>query len=159
MRITRTSQRLSGHGIVFSTPKTRRAARPVALSPESIDVLRDHRRAQIEQRLALGPAYQDQDLVFAWGTGTPLDRGAVRRTFAKLTAIAGIKGFRFHDLRHSAATFMLVAGIHPKVVSERLGHATIAITLDTYSHVLPDLQREAAGAVDTILAGREIVGK
>ncbi len=158
MRITRTSQRLTGHGIVFATPKTRRAARPVALSPETVDVLREHRRAQIEQRLALGPAYQDQDLMFPWGTGRPLDRGAVRRTFVKLTATANIKGIRFHDLRHTAATFMLAAGIHPKVVSERLGHATVAITLDIYSHVMPHLQSEAAAAVDTILVGREIVG-
>ena len=94
------------------------------------------------------------DLVFAWATGRPLDGAAVRRGFTKLKAAVGLTGVRFHDLRHTAATLMLKAGVHPKVVSERLGHATIAITLDTYSHVLPDIQRDAAEAMDRLLTGR-----
>lgn len=156
MRISRTAHRLTGRGIVFHAPKTQRAVRPVALSAETVKVLKQHRRAQLEMRLTLGPAYGDQGLVFAWATGKPQDRGAVRRTFGKLTAKARVEGLRFHDLRHTAATLMLAAGIHPKVVSERLGHATIAITLDTYSHVLPDLQRDAAEAMDRVL-GRPVL--
>ena len=151
MRITRTSYRLSGHGIVFSAPKTPRAVRPVALSPDTLAILRQHRRTQVETRLAVGPMYEDHDLVFAWATGNPLDRGAVRRAFARLLARAGLPHVRLHDLRHSAGTLMLAAGVNPKVVSERLGHATVAITLDVYSHVLPELQREAAVAMDRLL--------
>ena len=115
----------------------------------------------METRLTLGPAYDDQDLVFAWATGRPQDRAAVRRAFLKLTARAGFEGLRFHDLRHTAATLMLAAGVNPKVASERLGHATVAFTLDTYSHVLPDMQRQAAEAMDRLLgrpAGRPATG-
>jgi integrase len=80
-----------------------------------------------------------------------MDDGNVRRAFARLVRGAGLPHIRFHDLRHTAATLMLRAGVHPKVVSERLGHATVSITLDTYSHVLPDLQRDAAQALDRLL--------
>ena len=82
------------------------------------------------------------------------------KEFIRLARAAGFEGLGFHDLRRTAATVMLGAGIHPKVVSERLGHATIAITLDTYSHVLPDMQREAAAAMDGILVGnRSAIGR
>jgi integrase len=161
MRITRTAGWLPGVGVVFSTPKTQRAVRPVALSRDTVDVLRRHRRAQLETRLTLGPAYEDQDLVFAWATGRPQNRGAVRRELQQLAAKAGFEGLRFHDLRHTAATLMLAAGVNPKVTSERLGHATVAFTLDTYSHVLPDMQRQAAEAMDRLLgrpAGRPATG-
>ncbi|MDP2674252.1 MAG: site-specific integrase [Dehalococcoidia bacterium] len=161
MRITRTAVRLPGVGVVFSTPKTQRAVRPVALSRDTVDVLRRRRLAQLETRLTLGPAYEDQDLVFAWATGRPQDRGAVRRELQKLAAKAGFEGLRFHDLRHTAATLMLAAGVNPKVASERLGHATVAFTLDTYSHVLPNMQRQAAEAMDRLLgrpAGRPATG-
>ena len=139
MRIMRTAQRLRGQGIVFHAPKTHRATRAVALSPDTVQVLRQHRRAQAEQRLALGPAYGDGGLVFAKPTGEPLDGTAVSKGFQKLAARAGVGPLRFHDLRHSAASLMLAAGVNPKVVSERLGHASVAFTLQVYSHVLPDL--------------------
>ncbi|HEX2469205.1 MAG TPA: site-specific integrase [Candidatus Limnocylindrales bacterium] len=98
------------------------------------------------------PAYQDRDLVFATGIGTPLEPGNVLRTWRRIVTKAGLPGLRIHDLRHGHATLMLGQGVHPKVVSERLGHASINITLDTYSHVLPGLQAAAAEALDTILA-------
>jgi integrase len=151
MRITRTAQYVSGQGIIFTTPKTHRSARPVALSPDTVAVLKEHRRVQLQQRLALGPAYRDDDLAFASGTGHPASRSNVRTAFLRLTRKAGFDGLRFHDLRHTAATLMLAGGVHPKIVSERLGHATISITLDTYSHVLPDMQRDAANVLDGIL--------
>ena len=158
MRIIRTAQRLPGKGIIFHSPKTHRATRPVALSPETVRVLREHRRRQLEERLLIGPAYRDQDLAFARATGDPLDGPAVYKAFVRLAEGAGLGRPRFHDLRHTAATLMLTAGVHPKIVSERLGHATVSITLDTYSHVLPDLQRDAALAMDEIF-GRQNVGK
>jgi integrase len=123
----------------------------VALSPDTVSVLREHRRSQAEHRLLLGPAYTDNGLVFASLTGQPLDDSNVRRSFARIVADAGLPRLRFHDLRHTAATLMLRAGVHPKVVSERLGHATVGLTLDIYSHVLPDLQRDAAQLMDGLL--------
>jgi integrase len=133
LHVSRTARRVTGKGIAYSEPKTHRSRRPVALSPETVQVLREHRRAQAERRLELGPVYADNGLVFASPTGHPLDDSNLRRAFGRIVAEAGLPRLRFHDLRHTAATLMLQAGVHPKVVSERLGHATVGITLDTYS--------------------------
>jgi len=151
LRITRSAQRLPGEGIVFHAPKTHRSIRPIALSPVTLRILRLHRISQSERRLAVGSAYTDHDLVFANALGQPLDGTAVTKRVQQIAQDTGLGHLRFHDLRHTAATLMLSAGTHPKVVSERLGHATINITLDTYSHVLPDLQHEAAAVIDALL--------
>jgi integrase len=151
LRIVRTAQRLPGQGIVFHTPKTHRSIRPIALSPVTLRILKTHRVAQAEDRLAVGSSYDNDDLVFANALGRPLDGTAVTKRFQRLAVRAELGHLRFHDLRHTAATLMLSAGTHVKVVSERLGHATINITLDTYSHVLPDMQRDAAIALDALL--------
>ena len=151
LRITRTARRLPGQGITYGPPKTARSVRPVALSPNTVKVLREHRAAQVEYRLSLGPAYADHGLVFPSATGRPTDDSNLRQTFRRLLRQAELPAIRFHDLRHTAATLMLRSGVHPKVVSERLGHATVSITLDTYSHVTPDMQREAAEALDAVL--------
>jgi len=94
----------------------------------------------------------DDDFVFAHPDGTPLDPSTVSHAFAKVIRKAGLSPIRLHDLRHTHATLMLKAGVHPKVVSERLGHSSIRITLDTYSHVLPGLQEAAAQRFDDLLA-------
>jgi integrase len=151
LRITRSAQRLPRDGIVFHAPKTHRSIRPIALSPVTLRILRTHRISQAEQRLAVGSPYTDRDLVFANVLGEPLDGTAVTKRFQQLALAADLGHLRFHDLRHTAATLMLSAGTHPKIVSERLGHATINITLDTYSHVLPDMQHEAARMLDALL--------
>ena len=151
LRITRSAQRLPGEGIVFHAPKTHRSIRPIALSPVTFKILRTHRASQAEQRLALGSAYADRDLVFTNALGQPLDGTAVTKRVQQIAQAAGLGHLRFHDLRHTAATLMLSAGTHPKIVSERLGHATINITLDTYSHVLPDMQHEAALTLAALL--------
>jgi integrase len=151
VRITRTAQRMPGKGIVFHAPKTHRSIRPIALSPVTLRILKTHRTAQAEHRLAMGGDYVDHDLVFASALGAPLDGTNVTKNFQRLARDAGLGHVRFHDLRHSAATLMLAAGTNPKIVSERLGHATVNITLDTYSHVLPDMQHEAARMIDQLL--------
>lgn len=150
--VQQTAQRIRGKGIVFRQPKTRLSRRSVALSTEALALLRSHRVQQAEARLLAGPAYEDRDLVFATGLGTPLEPGNLRRTWLRITSAAGLPGLRIHDLRHAHATLMLGQGVHPKVVSERLGHASVNITLDTYSHVLPGLQAAAAEALDAVLA-------
>jgi integrase len=151
LHVQRTAQRLPGQGVTYRPPKSHRSSRPVSLSPEVVSLLREHRRLQVEHKLRVGPAYRGLGLVFASPLGGPIDAGNLRRAFARLLDRAALPRIRFHDLRHTAATLMLTAGVHPKVVSERLGHATVALTLDTYSHVLPDLQRDAAEALDRVL--------
>ena len=103
--------------------------------------------------MLLGASLSDSDLVFCHPDGRPLDPGVVSHTFAKVLKKAGLPHIRFHDLRHTHATLLLKAGIHPKIVSERLGHANIGITRDTYSHVLPGLQDRAAERFDDLIAG------
>lgn len=152
--VSRSLQWLKGELSVRS-PKTARGRRSIALSPETVETLLQQRSIQRERRLRAGEAYaqQDpsQDLVWADELGHPKPPHAVSIRFSRMARSHGFENFRFHDLRHTSATLALQAGIHPKVVSERLGHATIAITLDTYSHVLPDMQRAAADALDAVL--------
>jgi len=148
----RASLSKTADGFVFSEPKTAQSRRKVALTGSAIAALRRHRVGQRERRLAAGPAWQDDDLVFPDALGVPFDAiTLLRREFLPLLARAGLPPIRFHDLRHTAATLMLLKGVHPKVVSEMLGHATISITLDLYSHVLPDMQREAVEAMESVL--------
>ena len=151
LHVQQTAQRITGRGVIFRQPKTRLSRRSIALSPEAVRVLRAHRRQQAEGRLLAGPAYHDRDLVFASGLGSAVEAGALARTWRAVVAAAGVGPVRFHDLRHAHATLMLQNGVHPKIVSERLGHASIAITLDTYSHVLPGLQAAAAAKLDALL--------
>lgn len=131
----------------FSTPKTKSGRRVIALDTTTARVLQQHRVRQAATRLAMGPAWTDHDLVFARNDGEPLHPDFVSQTFDRLVATSGLPRIRLHDLRHTHATLALTAGIHPKVVSERLGHSTVSITLDTYSHVTPALQSGVADAV------------
>ena len=98
----------------------------------------------MEQRLTMGPLWQGQDLVFATKVGTPLHPSNINRRFVALMRRAGVPRIPFHGMRHTHATILMLKGVHPKIASERLGHATIAITLSTYSHVLPQMQEQAA---------------
>ena len=138
-------------GLAFKQPKTARSRRAVELAPLTINELKRHRKDQAQHRLLMGSSYANQDLVFPEPDGRPWGPNKLSSAFAALMRRTGFKGFRFHDLRHSHATQLLKQGIHPKIVSERLGHGTIAITLDTYSHVLPGLQKEAADRIDIAL--------
>ncbi|MFB0556602.1 MAG: site-specific integrase, partial [Dehalococcoidia bacterium] len=111
--------------------------------------------AQKAQRALLGKPLIDDDFVFAHPDGTPLDPSTVSHAFAKIISKAGLPHVRLHDLRHTHATLMLEAGVHPKAVSERLGHSSIRTTLDTYSHVLPGIQEAAAQHFDDFLLARD----
>ena len=106
-----------------------------------------HRKRQAEERLAAGPAWSEDNLVFCTELGEPQHPDRFTRAFGAATRRAGVPTIRLHDLRHTWATLALEAGIHPKVVSERLGHATTGITLDLYSHVQPELDAQAATTV------------
>ena len=139
-------------------PKSSHSRRRIALSPSLALLLREYKAEQQTQRILLGKLPADSDLVFSHLDGKPLDPGVVSHTFAKVLKKAGLPHIRFHDLRHTHATLLLKGGVHPKIVSERLGHANIGITLDTYSHVLPGLQERAAEQFDN-LVGRKNVGK
>lgn len=140
-------------GFRFESPKTARSRRRVSLTTTAIEALRRHRVAQNAERLKLGTAWEDNDLVFANERGRPIEAGnLLRRSFWPLLAKAELPRIRFHDLRHTAATLMLGRGIHPKIVSEMLGHSKIAITLDLYSHVTPTMQRQAVDALNAILS-------
>ena len=129
--VQQTAQRIDGTGWVFRQPKTRLSRRAVALSPETVRMLGTHRKAQLEARLLAGSAWHELDLVFTSALGTPLEPGTIRRTWRRVLAVAGVGHVRWHDPRHAHATLMLASGVHPKVVSERLGHASVGITLDT----------------------------
>ncbi len=101
----------------------------------------------------LGGGYEDRGLIFASQTGNTMSASnVVNRHFRPLLKRANLARIRLHDLRHTCATLLLIKGVHPKYVQELLGHATIAITLDTYSHVLPNMQREAVSAMETALS-------
>jgi integrase len=131
------------HAPYVGEPKTASGRRTIALDAPSVAALREHRVRQNARRLALGAAWQDYDLVFASAVGTPIDSNTLSRRFVALVAKAGVPRVPFHGLRHTHATLLMKQGVHPKVASERLGHADINIALQTYSHVLPAMQREA----------------
>jgi integrase len=141
------------HGTLTCTePKTRRAMRQIALSKGAMQALVKHKSQQAAERLRLGPVWHDDDLIFSSTVGTFLDPAHLTtRVFQPLLKRAALPHMRFHDLRHTAATLLLAEGVHAKVVSEMLGHATIGLTLDLYSHVLPDMQSTAALAMERVL--------
>ncbi|GER88894.1 site-specific integrase [Dictyobacter vulcani] len=156
LQVKRKIARISNKGFVFSEPKTAKSRRNITLTATALESLKQHRRKQHEQRLAVGPEWEEYDLVFCNMLGRPIEVGNMtRRSFRPILKKAGLPIIRFHDLRHSCASLLLSLGVHPKVVQELLGHSQISITLDTYSHVLPSLQAEAAQRLDTLLSFRQ----
>lgn len=152
----RTTLQKHTDGYKLTEPKTDRGRRQVPLLPEAVAALRTHRAHQLEERLAAGAAWEKSwDLVFCTEVGGPLNGISVLRYgFYPLLKRAGIAQVRFHDLRHTAATLLLREGVHPKIVAELLGHSAISITLDTYSHVAPDMARHATEAMRRALYSR-----
>ena len=142
--IVQSLQRLKGQGLQFQAPKSAKGRRSIALDPGTVDMLRDHRGRRLLYQIELDGVYQDHGLVFSGPLGGPLDPSVLTRNFEKLAMKVDLPGVRLHDLRHFHATLMLQEGTNPKIVQERLGHSSFAITMDTYSHVAPGLQEQAA---------------
>ena len=128
-------------------PKTAKGRRSLTLAPEVLDTLRVHRAHQAAERLSWGASYTESGLVITTEDGRPFHPETLSELFVRQAKRVGLPPIRLHDLRHSVASILLARAVHPKVVSEMLGHATIALTLDTYSHVIPSLQQEAASVV------------
>ncbi len=151
LQVRRTLTTAKG-GSVLSAPKTKGSKRSVKLSESAIDALRSHLQRQLEEIDRVGSLWRENGLIFASETGEPLDRRSVtNHRFKPLLKRAGLPQIRFHDLRHTCATLLLSKNVNPKIVSEMLGHATIAITLDTYSHVLPGMDDGLADAMGDAL--------
>ncbi len=144
LSVVQVIHRLRDGRIIFQEPKTQKGRRQVALGPSAVLGLRAHRDCQQALRAALGAPLGDEDLVFSKPDGSPFLPDTVTHAFRRIADRVGLKGVRLHDLRHTHASLMLRQGVHPKIVQERLGHSTIAVTLDTYSHVTPGLQEAAA---------------
>src|SRR5215213_5686236 len=150
--VRRTLTRRGGK-VVFGEPKTKKSRRSIRLTPQAVEALRAHLKRQLQEIEILGDRYQDQGLVFTTNTGAPINPSNLRqRNFAPLLKRAGLPHIRFHDLRHTCATLLLSKNTHPKIVQEHLAHATIAITLDTYSHVMPAMGVQTATAMEDVLS-------
>lgn len=140
-----------GRRLEASEPKTKAGRRQIKLDADTVAELRAHRRRQLEERMLWGEAYVDEGLVFTREDGTAIDPETATFWHGRWCRVAGLPPIRLHDLRHTAATLALSAGVPAKVVSTRLGHANISITLDTYSHVLDEHQDDAAEKVAALL--------
>jgi integrase len=138
----------------FKEPKSEHSRRRLGLSPSLALFLREYRTERETECLLLGKLLSEDDLVFGNVDGTPIDPGTLTHNFARIARRAGLPGTRFHDLRHTFASLMLLAGIHPKIVSEALGHSSVAFTLDVYSHLVPGLQEAAGKRLDEVLEPR-----
>ncbi len=139
--------------VLLAEPKTAAGRRSVVLYSQTVEALRRHRRAQAAERLLIGPGWAESNLVFTTTVGTVIHPRNLARDFHLACARAGVPSVRLHDLRHTAATLALTAGAHPKQVQEMLGHARVAITLDVYSHVTPQMHEETAEKI-----GRQLFG-
>ncbi len=146
--INRTIHQLKDLSYIFRPPKTAKGRRTVALTPSTIKVLKEHREKQWLNYAMIGKPVSEEDFVFATIEGKPLRPNTITHAWTTIAQHAGVKQIRLHDARHSHASLMLKQGIHPKIVQERLGHASISVTLDTYSHIAPGLQEAAAAAFD-----------
>ena len=135
----------------FRPPKTARSRRLVAMTPKLAVFLREYRQERKALCNDIGREFTLDDLVFASVEGKPLDPGVLSHTFARIVKRAGLENVRFHDLRHTFASLMLLRGAKPKVISEALGHASVAFTMDVYSHILPGMQGDAMALLDQVL--------
>jgi integrase len=142
--------------VVAGEPKTARGRRTLALDPATVAALRQHRKRQTEERLAAGPQYADSGLAFTMPGGRPIHPNRFSLWFRRHARAAGLPAIRLHDMRHSYATAGPAAGVPPKVMSERLGHATVAFTLDTYTSALPALDKSAADVVAGLILGTDV---
>lgn len=136
----------------MTDPKTTTGKRSVSVPDITISALKETKKMQAQQKLMLGSQYKDNGFVCCWDNGEPFRPDYITHAFKKILAKLKLPNVRFHDLRHTHATLLLAQGVHPKVVQERLGHSSITITLDTYSHLVPNLQQEAAQKINDMLS-------
>jgi integrase len=154
LRVRHTIQKINGEWC-FVEPKTDRSRRTIVMPAATITALRAHRRRQAEERLAAGARWQDWHLVFPSAVGTPLNGSNVTHRLQRILESANLPRQRFHDLRHCCASLLLAQHVPMRVVMEILGHSQISLTMDTYSHVMPALQHEAASLMDAILTNSQ----
>lgn len=150
LRVEQTIQRVNGK-FIFGSTKTDKSRRTLHPSDPTLEALRAHRRKQQEERLRVGPEWGDLDLIFTTETGNPIDPSNVRRSFLRVLAAANLPTIRFHDLRHSCATYLAANGISARVAMEQLGHSEIRTTLEIYSHVMPEMKEEAKRAIQNTI--------
>jgi integrase len=147
----RQQQQRVGKELITCDPKTERSARTLPLTQLAVDALDAHRKRQIKSvRAGFESGHLMTGRVFINEKGSPVENGTVLRQFQRLVKEAGMPKMRLHDLRHSCATLLLSRGVHPRVVMEILGHSTIAMTMNVYSHVIPQIARDAADQMDAI---------
>lgn len=152
LRVKHSLQRIEGR-LQLVEPKSLKSRRTIAMPQATVLALRDHRKRQLEERMPEGSAWQETGFIFTTTIGTPIEPDHLKRWFKPLLKKAGLPDIRFHDLRHTAASLLLAQGVGPRVIMETLGHSQISLTMNTYSHVMPSLQREAADKMDAILSG------
>jgi integrase len=143
LHIQRSMSRVPGYGVIEKDPKTRTSRRKIMLPNIAVEALKEHRLRQNEAKAKVGGAWKELDIVFCNTFGGFLLPESVLQMFYKILKEAELPHIRFHDLRHSAATILLTMGVHPKVVQELLGHSSITMTMDTYSHILPSMHQDA----------------
>jgi integrase len=159
LAVRRTVGRVPKVGLVFGEPKSRRSRRTLTLPAVVVDALKAHRTRQLEERMAAGPDWQDNGLVFTTPIGTAIDDSNLRRAFYAVLKAAGLPQRGFHALRHSCATLLLLKGVDVRTIMELLGHSQISLTLDTYAHVLVQLKRVAADQMDAMLGSTGIAAR
>ncbi|MDX6558229.1 MAG: integrase [Blastocatellia bacterium] len=145
-------------GWQFHPPKTPRSKRSIALPASLTNRLLEHRRRQLEERMAVGAAYSNNDFVFANPLGEPLGRTQLQRRFKAILKATELADMRLYDLRHSFVTLSLLAGVDVKTVSSDAGHASVAFTLDTYGHVLESMRESAASKREEMFSKSSAVG-
>ncbi len=149
LQVKRAVSYLKGYGYIESEPKTAKGRRMIKLPVFVVDILIRNKAQQEEQRRQVGSAWIDKDLVFTNAQGYYFSSSTLRKVFRRFLVSIGLPHMCFHDLRHSAATILLAMNVHPKVVQEILGHSTIAMTLDVYSHALPSMQEDVTKRWDS----------
>jgi integrase len=152
LAVRRSLQSQRGNGLAFTEPKTARSRRSIHLAQKAVAALRAHQDRQAFERRAAGEAWTESGLVFCDPTGAPLSPTNETKRFQRAVTAAKLPPIPFHDMRHTAASILLSRGVHVKLVSEMLGHSTIVLTLDTYSHVIPAMHADAAAAMDAVFS-------
>jgi integrase len=153
INIQHSVQRQRGRGIFTGDAKTEGSRRHIELAPEARAALQHHHDRQVLERRKAMDLWTDQDLVFCTETGELLDPSAIHKALTRCLKAAGLPAIRVHDLRHTCATLLLGKGVHPKMVQELLGHSSIMLTLNTYSHVMPSMHAEVASYMSELFTG------